>query len=117
MKLDLEAVINTDQYIGQKVYICAYQPGRYAKPLQNIIATECIVTTIDEYMANSEKKKPIYYSKNAIIKMHKKQNRPLYNSPIQPYDQTSYKWMKNGAIHVFDNMIECQEYFKHLLKS
>ena len=120
MRLELESVINTDQFIGKKVYVCAYQePDLHSRrAVQNVHVTECIVAPMDEYLQNASTKKTIYHSKNALLKLTKTR-LVIYNNPVQPYayNASYHTWTKTGGINIFDDLDECKEHYISLLKS
>lgn len=118
MQLDLEDVITNPEWIGKIVYVCAYQPGRYTRALQNIKATPCVIVTRDDYYEQSTQKKDVYYCTNILIAVNERHgNKRNYNRPISPYDNTSFKSRKNGPICVFDNLVECQNHYISLMKT
>lgn len=118
MKINLEDAINSESHAGKILYVCAYQEGKtYSRALQNITATPVLVTKISEYMEKSTAKVIAYYSSNcALVKHDIRKNLTNYNKIIQPYDNTSFKSRKNGAVHIFDDYEECKQFYINLIR-
>lgn len=105
MKIDINDVVGSSKYAGQKLWICDYRKtidkkaARHVKPTEVFIADKSI---FDEAGLDPT----IYYSMVGFAQLNK-DGTPNLKKLISPFDTTGYRSYSGIGVLVFDNEDEC----------
>lgn len=105
MQLDLNEIVDSYKYVGQKIWICDYRKELDKKAIRNVRPTEVYVAGPNDFEAQGLEPR-IYYSKVGFAKLNKK-GEPLLKQLIPPFDTTGHRWYTGVGVCAFDNENEC----------
>jgi len=105
MKLDLNDIVGSYKYVGQKIWICDYRKELDKKAIRNVKPTEVYVAGPKDFEAQGLEPR-IYYSQVGFAKLNKK-GEPLLKQLIPPFDTTGHRWYTGVGVEAYDNENEC----------
>lgn len=105
MKLDLNDIVGSYRYVGQKIWICDYRKDLDKKAIRHVKPTEVYVAGPVDFEAQGIEPK-IYYSQVGFAKLNKK-GEPLLKQLIPPFDTTGHRWFTGVGVDAYDNENEC----------
>lgn len=105
MKLDLNDIVGSYRYVGQKIWICDYRKDLDKKAIRHVKPTEVYVAGPEDFEAQGIEPK-IYYSQVGFAKLNKK-GEPLLKQLIPPFDTTGHRWFTGVGVDAYDNENEC----------
>lgn len=105
MQYDLNEIVGSQKFAGEKIWICDYRKELDKKAIRNVKPTEVFVAGHKEFEAEGLEPK-IYYSEVGFAKLNKK-GEPLLKQLIPPFDTTGHRWYTGVGVMAFDNENEC----------
>lgn len=105
MQLDLNDIVGSQKYVGQKIWICDYRKELDKKAIRNVKPTEVYVAGEKDF-ADADLEPRIYYSSVGFAKLNKK-GEPLLKQLIPPFDTTGYRSYPGIGVMAFDDENEC----------
>lgn len=105
MQLDLNEIVGSYNYVGQKIWICDYRKEMDKKAIRNVKPTEVYIAGKNDF-AEAGFEPRIYYSLVGFAKLNKN-GEPLLKQLIPPFDTTGYRTYAGIGVLAFDNENEC----------
>lgn len=105
MQYNLNDIVGSQQFAGQKIWICDYRKELDKKATRNVKPTEVYVAGNADFEAEGLEPR-IYYSCVGFAKLNKK-GEPLLKQLISPFDTTGYRSYSGVGVLAFDNENEC----------
>lgn len=105
MQYNLNDIVGTTKFVGQKIWICDYRKDIDKKASRHVKPTEVYVAGNKDFVEAGLEPK-IYYSKVGFAKLNKK-GEPLLKQLISPFDNTGYRNYSGVGVYAFDNENEC----------
>lgn len=105
MQLDLNEIVGSYKYVGQKIWICDYRKEIDKKAIRNVKPTEVYIAGKGDF-AEAGLEPRIYYSLVGFAKLNKN-GEPLLKQLIPPFDTTGYRTYAGIGVLAFDNENEC----------
>lgn len=109
MQLDLNDIVGSQKYAGQKIWICDYRKDIDKKASRHVKPTEVYVAG-DKDFSEAGLEPRIYYSEVGFAKLNKK-GEPLLKQLISPFDTTGYRTYPGIGVVAFDDENECIDYY------
>lgn len=105
MKIDINDVVKSEKYRGQKLWVCDYRKELDKKAVRHVKPTEIYIAGHSDFDAIGLTPN-IYYSSVGFAKL-KKDGSPNLKQLIPPFDTTGYRSYAGIGVHIFDNENEC----------
>lgn len=107
MRLDINDVVGSEKYVGQKLWVCDYRKDIDKKATRHVKPTQVYIAGSRDF-CDAGLEPRIYYSYVGFAKL-KKNGEPNLKQLIPPFDTSGYRSYAGIGVEVYDNEEECIE--------